>query len=105
MIPDDFKRYLQSTYREDNFHYKQKTLEKICEWNNWTPNMVKVFKQILRRIKAGKGTQDNNPQKKAGMRMSLPILNNKYMTIFYEPPQPPVLYFYIYGFTVSDYKI
>jgi len=106
MITDEFRRYIRTTYREGFFHYKQKTLEKICEWNSWTPEYIKVFKQILRRIKTGEGFPDNNPKKKKGMRVSLPTTDNKYMTIFFEPPQPPnTSYYYIYGFTISDYKI
>jgi hypothetical protein len=106
MITEEFKHFIQSTYRQDIFHYKLKTLGKICEFDDWTPNLIKVFKQILRRIKAGEGTPDNNPRKKKGMRKSLPAINNKYMTIFFEPPEPPgIEYYYIYGFTISEYKI
>ena len=106
MITDEFKCYIQSTYRKSNFQYKQKTLEKICDWNGWTTDSIKIFKQILRRIQNGEGSPDNNPSKKKGMRLCLPLLKNRYMTIFFEPPQPPsTSYYFIYGFTISDYEI
>jgi hypothetical protein len=70
------------------------------------PENIKVYKQIIRRIKSGEGSPDNNPLKKKGMRVSLPMINKKYMTIFFEPPQSPsTSYYFIYDFKISGNKI
>jgi hypothetical protein len=107
MIPDEFKRYIQSTYRQDVFGYKQKALEKICTWGDkWQPDSIKLLKNILLRIKAGEGKPDKNPLKNTGKYVSCPAIGKKYMTLFFELSQPPDTHkFVIYDFKIGDYNI
>ena len=107
MITEEFKCYLQGTYRDDIFHYKLGTLEKVCKWGDkWQPDSIKLFKTIITRIKAGKGDPDKNPLKKNGKYISLRMADRNYMTVFFEPLQlPDKNKFYIYDFEVNHYGI
>jgi len=107
MIPEGFKSYIQSTCREDVFDYKVKALGKILAWGSkWQPDSIELFRNIITKIKAGKGEPDKNPLKKNGKYISRPGVTGKYMTIFFEPPQPPTTQkFIIYDFAIGDYKI
>jgi hypothetical protein len=109
MIPDGFKCYIQSTYREtdSNFRFLQKPLENILEWGeSWQPDSIQLFKLILRRIKENKKChkKDRNDQNENGWYVSLPLAGtNEQMVLFFEPPKPQegIKYYTIYDFKIS----
>jgi hypothetical protein len=107
MITEAFKCYLQSTYRDDVFTYRQRTLERICEWGDkYQPDSLNLYKSIIKRIKAGKDNPDKNPLRKNGKYVSLPMNNKKYVTLFFEQLQSPDKNkFDVYDFAVKDHII
>jgi hypothetical protein len=108
MIPDRFKCYIQSTYREadSNFRYLQKPLENILEWGEKRqPGSIQLLKQILRRIKENKKChkKDRNERNENGWYVSLPMVGtNDHIVLFFEPPNPQKGIDY---YTIYDFKI
>jgi hypothetical protein len=106
MTPDEFKAYIQSTYRTDEFDYRISVRDKICNWGEWKQDSIAYFKSVLSIIKNDeKKKRDKKDNKKEkGWYASVPITKDKrtFMVIFFEYPDTENKRDY---YSVYDFKI
>jgi hypothetical protein len=81
---DDINRCI-AEYEKYNFIFSDDFLENIRkDCISWKNDWVESFKRILRRIKKG---EEGRPayDKKDGRRLTVPIVKNKCMVIYFLP--------------------
>ena len=98
---DEINRCIEE-YKQYNFIFSDDFLEKIyrgCEF--WKNDWVVTFKRQLRRIKKGAGSPAFDKEK--GMRVTDPLVKNRYMAMYFN--QQADGSYYLYNFELGFREI